>query len=86
MSVKKPHTLKSLRRRKFRVGDRAQYATPTSRTKVELIEDRGRLGVGGKRIWRIRTISEYPEDERMFEVREEELKPVRSVSRVNGRT
>lgn len=57
--------------RKFRVGDWASFRYGPRRVLVEVIEDRGRLGVGGRRLYRFALdreatetmFSEAPEDE-----------------------
>jgi hypothetical protein len=71
---------------KFRVGDRVWYDSGLYRWKAELIEDRGKLGVGGRRIWRIHTLSSSPGAESTFEVPEEELELARSKARKNGKS
>lgn len=71
---------------KFRVGDKVWYDSGLYKWKAELIEDRGRLGVGGRRIWRIHMLSDSPGAESTFEVPEEELVLFRSRPRKNGRS
>ena len=60
---------------RINVGDRVFWSTVGgSGFKGEVVEDRGHLGVGGRRLLRIRTFSEYEEARLDMEIPEEELK------------
>jgi hypothetical protein len=59
--------------RRIRVGDEVVYDSGLHRWRAIVIEDRGNLGVGGRRIWRIRTLSDSPGAEHEVETPEDEL-------------
>jgi hypothetical protein len=67
--------LKHGRRGAYRinVGDRVRYRTVGGGFRAEVIEDRGHLGVGGRRMLQIRTLSEVEGAGVEFPVPEEEL-------------
>jgi hypothetical protein len=54
------------------VGDWVTYPNGSNQILVQIIEDRGRLGVGGRRLYRVRLDREALEPD-MFEIREEFL-------------
>lgn len=58
---------------KFRVGDQIRFDMGASLWDAVIIEDRGKLGVGGRRIWRVRTTSDSPGAKFETEVPEDEL-------------
>lgn len=55
------------------VGDRVAVQYPTGPVLAEVIEDRGPLGVGGRRILRVRTLEELEDTRQTLEVPDEEL-------------
>ena len=55
------------------VGDYARILT--SKMPVEIIEDRGYLGVGGRQIFRVRTRDPNLDEQSCYEVRAENLAP-----------
>ena len=57
---------------RFHVGDWVSLLYGTRRLVAQVIEDRGRLGVGGRRLYRIRVDQDQGEPD-TFEVREEYL-------------
>jgi hypothetical protein len=57
---------------RFRVGDGVSLLFGTQKVDGEVLEDRGNLGVFGRRLYRVR-INRGREDERTFEVQEEDL-------------
>jgi hypothetical protein len=59
----------------FHVGDRALYALVTSEVEVEVIEERGPIGVGGRHLVRIRMPIPCA-DPVEIEVAEARLRPV----------
>jgi len=63
-------------RSKLRVGDRVRFGKAPSRWSAVVIEDRGKLGVGGRRIWRVRTLSKSPGAAFETEIPEDELTKV----------
>ncbi len=58
---------------RIRVGSRVAWQTPYTRFEAMVIEDRGNLGVNGRRIWRILTFATYPDPRLDIEVPEEHL-------------
>lgn len=57
---------------KFKLGDRVVFELPNAKVEAVVVEDRGRLGVGGRRIYGIHY--EYlPGDTRYGELPEEAL-------------
>ena len=44
---------KSVKRRVFGVGDRVKFTFGVNEREVTIIEDRGEIGVGGRRIYRV---------------------------------
>ena len=58
---------------RINVGDHVCYPTIGGRWEGEVIEDRGHLGVGGRRILQIRTFDEYEEARIEMAVPEDEL-------------
>jgi hypothetical protein len=73
-------------RLRFRLGDRVEYYIGPQRWRAEVVEDRGKLGFGGRRIYRIRTLSRSPGAERTVEMPEDLLKLVRRKSTTNGKS
>jgi hypothetical protein len=59
---------------RFRVGDWVSFTLGAIHVVARIIEDRGPLGVGGRRLYRIETQFEDGEMDR-FEVREDDLSP-----------
>ena len=66
---------KNGKRRTYRinVGDRVRYPNAGSGFRAEVIEDRGHIGYGGRRLLQIRTFADYEESRLEFAVPEEEL-------------
>ena len=68
-------TSKARRARPIKVGDRVTVRAASGRVPAIVVEDRGHLGVGGRRILRVRrtgpTDLEWPE----YEVPEEDVAP-----------
>ena len=58
---------------RINVGDRVHYPTVGAGFRAEVIEDRGHIGYGGRRLLQIRTFSDYEESRLEFAVPEEEL-------------
>jgi hypothetical protein len=57
----------------IKVGSRVAWETPYTRFEAEVTEDRGNLGVNGRRIWRILTFATYPDPRLDIEVPEADL-------------
>ncbi|HEU4558363.1 MAG TPA: hypothetical protein VFS20_10955 [Longimicrobium sp.] len=57
----------------IKVGSRVAWQTPYTRFEAMVIEDRGNIGVNGRRIWRILTFADYPDPRLDIEVPEEHL-------------
>jgi hypothetical protein len=60
-------------RTRLRVGDLAVADLPSGKTPVRVTEDRGPLGVGGRRILRVQVVAEDEDAALEFEVPEELL-------------
>lgn len=75
---------KSSQRRKpsITVGKRVSFRIGSSRLRGTVIEDRGRIGKGGRRILRIRLLSDGIETDDSVEMPQEELVAARTS---NGR-
>ena len=74
----KARTRKSWRAKrppKFHVGDRVKVRFGDGLARARIVEDRGNIGVGGRRIVRIKLAMEEPEVDMSFEVPAEELTP-----------
>jgi hypothetical protein len=63
------------RRARYRVGDLVGFLFGVQRAVAQVIEDRGPLGVNGRRVYRIRHLSGM-DDPTDFELPEESLEPV----------
>jgi len=74
------------RSRRLGLGDRVVYYIGPQRWLAEVIEDRGKLGVGGTRIYRIRSLSRSPGSDHAFEMPEDLLKLVRRKTSANGKS
>ncbi len=61
-------------RGKLRVGDRGMIDRGRREIMVEVIEDRGMIGVGGRQLVRIRVPVEPDEEPVMFEMPAEEIR------------
>ena len=59
---------------RFRVGDWVSFAYGLRRITAQIVEDRGALGVQGRRLYRVRPMPSR-EDSHDFELAEEELEP-----------
>lgn len=59
-------------KRPFRPGDRVLVRLGVGQVAAMVIEDRGRLGVGGRRMYRVRALFEEPMN---FETRAEDVEP-----------
>jgi hypothetical protein len=57
----------------IKVGSRVAWQTPYTRYEAVVTEDRGNLGVNGRRIWRVRTLATYPDPRLDLELPEAEL-------------
>jgi hypothetical protein len=57
----------------IKVGSRVAWVTPYTRHEAEVTEDRGNLGVNGRRLWRILTFATYPDPRLDIEVPEANL-------------
>lgn len=62
-----------MKKRKLKVGDRVLIQRAGGVARAVVIEDRGNLGVGGRRILRIRVESEHTSEPAVFEVPEADL-------------
>jgi hypothetical protein len=60
--------------RRFKVGDWVSFDYGIRRTIAQVVEDRGALGVQGRRLYRVRPMPSR-EDSHDFELAEEELEP-----------
>ena len=69
---------KSLR---VRVGMRGYLRRVGQRIRVEVIEDRGHIGVGGRKLLRVRRVTRSVEPDSGFEVPAEEFEPVEAAAR-----
>ena len=69
----------------LRVGDRATLRFGFEDVPVEVLEDRGPLGVGGRQIVRIKLIQDPMDGEFETEVPAEELKDIQPGPRRRGR-
>lgn len=63
----------------FRVGDHALYPLTNGEVEVEVIEDRGPIGFGGRRIVRVRVPGDYSEPYEVS-IAEAYLRPVTDVA------
>jgi hypothetical protein len=63
-------------RRQLRVGDRVAFDMGTYRAVGEITEDRGNIGVGGRRLLRIRTDARDGLESLWIELPEEEVAAV----------
>jgi hypothetical protein len=68
---------KAKRRRTPRVGDRVWLRLGARRVRAEVIEDRGLIGVAGRRLLRIRQSGSGDDPPRVYEVPAEETVLVR---------
>lgn len=68
---------------RFRVGDWVSLLYGPRRVRAQIIEDRGLLGMKGRRLYRIRLESEQGEESTAFEVPEEGLEPAEKPAGVN---
>ena len=59
--------------RAFRVGDKVVVRVVCSRIRARIIEDRGPIGVGGRRLYRVQPIGKDSDPEQTFEVPAEQL-------------
>ncbi len=59
----------------FRIGDTVLVYLGSSRLRAKIVEDRGLIGKGGRRLFRVHLIRKSNHDE-TFEVPAEELTPV----------
>ena len=66
------------------VGDRARFRFVRADYPVEVIEDRGPLGIGGGQIVRVRVLDGSTEEPREFEVPVEELTDIQPGPRRRG--
>jgi hypothetical protein len=64
-------------KKKPKVGDKASVKLGGTVWRVRIIEDRGLLGVGGRRIFRVKPVSKDSDPEQTFEVPEEYITAVR---------
>lgn len=63
------------RLRRLHIGDWVKFEYgPNNKVLAKIIEDRGRLGVGGRRLYRVRDNNEF-EEPSSFEMPEDELEP-----------
>jgi hypothetical protein len=69
----KKKTKPSNGRRRIRVGDRVSLTYGFRRARAEVVEDRGNIGAGGRRILRVRLITKSPGGDRTFEVPRDEV-------------
>jgi hypothetical protein len=70
--IKKPNKPRNGRAR-IKVGDRVSFMYGFRRARAEVVEDRGRVGAGGRRILRIKMITKSPGGERTFEIPQDEV-------------
>ena len=71
--MKRPVQPRPASRRRLRVGDRVTFDFGTYRAVGEITEDRGHIGVGGRRLLRIRTDVRDGIDPTWIELPEEEI-------------
>src|SRR2546430_14482762 len=64
---------------KFQMGDWVTFPYGTEPAVAQIIEDRGPLGVGGQRIYRIRLDRPFAESD-MFEITEDDVEQVLRIS------
>jgi hypothetical protein len=74
MAAVRQHQMSAQRKRapRFRVGDRVAFLYGLQKVAGEIVEDRGPLGVYGRRLYRVR-INRGEEDEITFELPEENI-------------
>jgi hypothetical protein len=60
-------------RARVKVGDQVSFMYGFRRARAEVVEDRGRVGAGGRRILRVRMITKSPGGERTFEIPQDDL-------------
>jgi hypothetical protein len=61
------------RRSLLSVGDRATLRSGEVKMSVEIVEDRGRIGTGGRHLMRVRLVNEPSDESNTFEVPADEL-------------
>ena len=59
----------------FKVGDRVILQLGNRKVRAQVVEDRGPIGKGGRRLLRIRRLGVSPELAEPYEVAAEELRP-----------
>jgi len=62
---------------RIEVGDRVSFMHGFRRARAEVVEDRGFVGAGGRRILRVRMITTSPGGERTFEIPQDEVTAVK---------
>jgi len=68
-----PHVPSKSREPRFKEGDRVAVPLGARMVDGEVIEDRGPIGVNGRRLFRVRLAQDGDESDREFEVPEEDL-------------
>jgi hypothetical protein len=63
----------------YRVGDRVRFHFPSQTAEGVIVEDRGGLGVGGRRLYGIRF--RWGDEESYIELPEEEMEAIRPEAR-----
>jgi len=64
-------------RTRIKVGDRVSFMYGFRRARAEVVEDRGLVGAGGRRILRVKMITKSPGGERTFEIPRDEVVAVK---------
>jgi hypothetical protein len=62
-------------KRPIRVGDMVRLTHGELLLKAQVVEDRGRIGIGGRRILRVHVLDAPGDDDWFFEVAEDDVKP-----------
>jgi hypothetical protein len=63
-------------KRRIGVGDQVKFKEGPARWRARVVEDRGNLGVGGRRIMRVVVVSDGTDDPVEFELSEDHLELV----------
>jgi hypothetical protein len=57
----------------IKVGDEVSFMYGFRKARAEVVEDRGFVGAGGRRILRVKLISRSPGEDRTFEIPQDEV-------------
>src|SRR5687767_5691159 len=69
------------RTKQFRIGDEVDLNLGTRKVRVRIVEDRGRIGKGGRQLFRVERVRGGPEGRSSYEVPAEDLLQRKSASR-----